>query len=139
MREGSAIRLFLALRLTLIVGLSAVFRPSDNLPGREVGVTESSQIVGGACVGCNARQCGGGRCGTANGACASAGGISSTVTGTACNSYCLISDTCTNCSGGRWETEGRTGCADRDAVRRVPATGPIKMPSVTHPLEPFRP
>jgi len=134
-------RLFLALGLTLIVGLGAAFRASDNLPGREVGIAESSQIVGAACIGCDARKCGDGRRGTANGACASAGGISSTVAGTVCNSYCLISDTCGNCSRGVVDGKpgGRTGCADRDAVCLVPATGPIKMPSVTHPPEPFRP
>jgi hypothetical protein len=41
-------RLFLALGLTLVVGLGAAFRPSDNSPGREVGATESSQVIGGA-------------------------------------------------------------------------------------------
>lgn len=50
-------RLFLALCLTLIVGLGAAFRPSDNMPGREVGAAESSQIVGGICGVLNGATC----------------------------------------------------------------------------------
>jgi hypothetical protein len=51
-------RLFLALGLTLIVGLGAAFRPSDNLPGREVGATESSRVIGGGALLCTVTGCG---------------------------------------------------------------------------------
>jgi hypothetical protein len=51
-------RLFLALGLTLIVGLGAAFRPGDNLPGREVGAAESSRVIGGGGLACSIITCG---------------------------------------------------------------------------------
>jgi hypothetical protein len=81
-------RLFLAMGLTLIVGLGAAFWPSDNLPGREVGVAESCRVTGGNNH-CVAITCGGGSCGS--NVCVSSG------TGSACNSNCVIYAVC---SGG---------------------------------------
>jgi hypothetical protein len=92
-------RLFLALGLTLIVGLGAAFRPSDNLPGREASVADSAQIVGGACPGCYMRTCGGGTCPASNGACL-AGGGNMTATTDFCGGNCSIYMSCVVCDGG---------------------------------------
>jgi hypothetical protein len=52
-------RLFLAVGLALIVGLVAGFRPGHNMPGREVGVAESSRVIGGGSdAACNSVSCG---------------------------------------------------------------------------------
>jgi hypothetical protein len=51
-------RLFLALGLTLTVGLGAAFRPSDTLPGREAGPAEARRVSGGGALVCTATTCG---------------------------------------------------------------------------------
>jgi hypothetical protein len=79
-------RLFLALGLTLIVGLGAAFRPSDNLPGREVGVAESCRVIGGNNAGCTPVTCG--PYTGCSGICVFSG------TNTTCNSICSTPQTC---------------------------------------------
>jgi hypothetical protein len=51
-------RLFLAVGLTLIVCLGAAYWPGDNLPGREVGAAETSRVIGGGALACEAASCG---------------------------------------------------------------------------------
>jgi hypothetical protein len=51
-------RLFLALGLTLTVGLGAAFRPSDDLPGREAGPAEARRVSGGGALLCTVKKCG---------------------------------------------------------------------------------
>jgi hypothetical protein len=81
-------RLFLALGLTLIIGLGAAFRPGDNLPGREVGAAESGRVVGGQTQFCVMVTCGPtGGCNL--NLCYSSG------TGRACTVNCQIYGSCT--------------------------------------------
>jgi hypothetical protein len=81
-------RLFLALSLTLIVGLGAAFRPSGNLPGHEVGAAESCRVIGGGGLVCTVISCGTGiRCN--QNSCISSPGAASQ-----CNASCTFNGGC---------------------------------------------
>ena len=89
--EGSTMRLLLGLVLTLVIGLGAAYRPSDNLPGREVGATESSHIIGGLpyCSWMNNVNCSGSGCGSGVGCLPGNYGVC-VATGDACTQNCII-------------------------------------------------
>jgi hypothetical protein len=84
-------RLFLALGLTLTVGLGAAFRPSDTLPGREAGPAEARRVSGGGALLCTVVNCGTGvSCGN-----------SSCITGAGSNTQCVTNCNFTGgCGGG---------------------------------------
>jgi hypothetical protein len=82
-------RLIVALGLTLVLGIGAALRPSNSLPGREVGAAESSYIVGGACGFPKNANCSGGTCG-ANAGALPGGVVMCNLIGTTCNTNCSI-------------------------------------------------
>jgi hypothetical protein len=81
-------RLFLALGLTLIVGLGAAFRPSGNLPGREAGAAESGRVTGGAAAVCTVQRCG------QSTSCKSDSCVAGGGTTAQCNSVCTYNGGC---------------------------------------------
>jgi hypothetical protein len=81
-------RLFLALGLTLTVGLGAAFRPSDTLPGREAGPAEARRVSGGGALVCTVTKCGA-AAPCSNNSCISGGGNV-----TQCSTTCTFNGGC---------------------------------------------